>query len=56
MTCDDCKLKPASFYCDGKSDQIPEYLFHDPHHSCWECDKGRGCAMIATPSPKEESK
>ncbi len=50
ITCATCKVKPATFQCPGGSPEIPERLFHDPHPSCWDCDRGAGCAMIALPT------
>lgn len=48
-TCDYCKTADAEFTCPGRSDQIPERLYHEPHAFCAACDKGRGCAMIGGP-------
>lgn len=51
-TCETCKARPAEFRCLGQNPAIPERLWHKGHDSCWECDKGVGCAMIAR-SPRK---
>ena len=39
--------RAATFHCKGDGDGMPEHLRHEPHHSCYECDRGVGCLMAA---------
>jgi hypothetical protein len=45
--CDHCNKRPAAFECRGDGPLMPEHLKHEPHLSCWECDRGNGCVMVS---------
>lgn len=53
IPCDRCG-GPAVFRCEGDGDGMPAHLKHQPHYSCYECDRGYGCLMVAGKHLKEK--
>ena len=44
--CGSCD-REATFRCLGRGSMMPMHLEHEPHDSCDECDRGKGCRMVA---------